>query len=154
MGRRGPALSERRRAARVEGFTLVELLLVIIIIGTLAAIVVPRFVGRGEDARIAAAQQQLSNFATSLEQFMLYNQDKYPTTEQGLQALRVQPQGMDEKRWRGPYMSKDIPADPWGRAYAYECPGTHNPKGYDCWSSGPDGISGNEDDITSWGSGS
>lgn len=143
--------SLRRRSLR-RGFTLVELLLVIIIIGTLAAIVVPRFVGRGEDARIAAAKQQISNFSTALEGYALDNFDRYPTSDQGLDALRNPPTAAPvPKKWKGPYLSKDIPVDPWGNPYSYQSPGANAPESFDLWSSGPDGQAGNDDDITSWG---
>ncbi len=136
------------------GFTLVELLLVIIIIGTLAAIVVPKFTGRSEDARIAAAKQQVKNFETALEQYALDNLEKYPTTEQGLAALQVSPTTAPvPKAWRGPYMKGELPPDPWGNAYKYLSPGSHDPD-YDLWSSGADGQDGTTDDITSWATGS
>ncbi len=137
----------RRRA-----FTLVELLLVIIIIGTLAAIVVPRFVGRGEDARIAAAQQQIANFSTALEAYALDNFDRYPTSDQGLDSLRRMPSTAPvPKKWKGPYLGKDVPMDPWLTPYTYQSPGANSPDSFDLASAGPDGQPGTEDDITSWG---
>lgn len=137
---------------RNRGFTLVELLLVIIIIGTLAAIVVPKFVGRSEDARIAATKAQIQGFETALELYWTDNFEKYPTTEQGLAALRAAPTSAPvPKKWKGPYFQKEIPVDAWGNPFRYQCPGAHEPTGYDCWSAGPDGQDGGDDDITSWG---
>ena len=141
-----------RPTRTIRAFTLVELLLVIIIIGTLAAIVVPRFVGRGEDARIAAAQQQISNFGMTLDMYAQDNFDKYPTSEQGLDALRDEPTTAPvPRKWKGPYLKKTVPTDPWDIPYNYESPGNNDPTGYDLWSNGPDGLNGTEDDITSWG---
>lgn len=77
-----------------------------------------------------------------------FNVGSYPTTEQGLQALISAPAGVN-KRWSGPYI-KSMPMDPWGRPYNYRYPGTHNPSSFDVWSSGPDGVSGNADDIGNW----
>lgn len=134
-----------RRADR--GFTLIELLLVLVILGVLAAIVVPKFAGRTEQARITAAQTQIATFGTALDAFEVDN-GYYPKGRNGLQDLVVQPS--DAPNWRGPYLKGDVPLDPWGRPYIYECPGRHNPSGYDLMSMGPDGREGTEDDITNW----
>ena len=129
------------------GFTLIELLLVLVILGILAAIVVPKFSGRTEQARMTAAQSQISTFNTALDAFEVDN-GYYPKGRNGLVDL-VQPP-RDSQNWRGPYLKSAIPNDPWGRPYIYECPGKHNPSSYDLSSMGPDGRSGNEDDITNW----
>lgn len=132
-----------RRNARA-GFTLIELLLVLVILGTLAAIVVPKFAGRTEQARITAAQSQISTFGTALDAFEVDN-GYYPKT---LQDLVVQP--ADAPNWKGPYLKNEIPLDPWGSPYVYECPGRHSISGYDLYSIGPDKREGTDDDITSW----
>ena len=131
------------------GFTLVELLLVLIIIATLAAIVVPRFVGRSEEAREAAAKAQVSIFEGALQRYELDN-GRFPTTEQGLSALVTKPSSPPEpKKWKGPYLTKGVPKDPWGNVYKYLSPGK-NSKDYDLWAMGPDGQDGGEDDVVSW----
>jgi general secretion pathway protein G len=138
-----------RRPAQA-GFTLVELLLVLLILGILAAIVVPKFSGRSEQARQAAAQTQIANFGVMLDMFEADN-GFYPKGKNGLQDLQVQPR--DANNWKGPYIKGEIPKDPWGNEYIYECPGRHNEKGYDLYSVGPDGQPGSEDDVTSWQTG-
>ena len=140
------ARTSARRSAR-EAFTLVELLLVLVILGILAAIVVPKFAGRTEQAKQRAAETQISAFSTALGIFETDN-GYYPKGKDGLQDLRTQPR--DAQNWHGPYMEKDIPLDPWNHPYIHVCPGKHNPSGYDLYSVGPDGREGNEDDITNW----
>ena len=139
--------ARRRRSA----FTLIELLLVMVIIAVLAALVIPRFAGRSEEARRTATQTQISShFGTALDVYEADN-GSYPTTAQGLEALRAKPTSAPEPRaWRGPYLKSELPLDPWGNAYVYTAPGTHNRDGYDLWSFGPDGRDGTEDDITNW----
>ena len=132
---------------RMAGFTLIELLLVLVILGVLAAIVVPKFSGRTEQARRTAAVSQISTFGTALDAYEV-DMGSYPQGRSGLNALLQQPR--EGTGWRGPYMQKEIPLDPWGNAYIYESPGKHNPSGYDLSSPGPDGQAGNEDDITNW----
>ncbi len=136
--------------ANQSAFTLIELLLVLVILGILAAIVVPKFAGRTEQARITAAQTQISSFSTALGTFEVDN-GFYPKGKDGLMQLLQKPN--DAANWRGPYLDEKggIPNDPWGRPYIYECPGRHG-NSYDISSAGPDGKTGNEDDITNWGS--
>lgn len=132
------------RAGRRDGFTLVELLLVLVILGTLAAIVVPKFTGRTQQARIVTAQTQIANLGTALDAFEVDN-GYYPKS---LEELVVQP--ADAPNWRGPYLKTGIPNDPWGRPYVYVCPGRHNTSSYDLYSLGPDGRENTDDDIVNW----
>lgn len=131
-----------------SGFTLIELMLVVIIIGILVSMVVPRLAGRSEQARIAAARADISaNIATTLDMYELDN-GAYPTTEQGLKALVVKPDSSPvPTHWNGPYLKK-IPLDPWQRPYMYNMPSEHN-QDYDLFSLGADGIE-SADDITNW----
>ena len=128
------------------GFTLVEMLLVLLILATLAAIVVPKFTGRTEQARITAAQTQISSFETVLDAFEVDN-GYYPKGDDGLRDLVEAPR--DATKWHGPYVN-EIPLDPWERPYVYQCPGKFNANTYDLLSLGPDGRSGTEDDITNY----
>ena len=133
-----------RFAAAARAFTLIELLLVLVILGILAAIVVPKFSGRTEQARNTAAISQIATFGTALDAFEVDN-GYYPKGKSGLNDLVVQPR--DATNWRGPYMKDKIPNDPWGFPYVYECPGKRNASAYDLFSVGPDGRAGTEDDI-------
>jgi general secretion pathway protein G len=141
--------SEIRSPRGNQAFTLIELLLVLVILGILAAIVVPKFAGRGEDARRAAAKTQIQSFSTALGTYEVDN-GTYPRGKDGLQALIQKPN--DAQNWRGPYLEEKggIPNDPWGRPYLYECPGKHNANSFDISSTGFDGKEGTDDDITNW----
>ena len=141
-----PSIRNQSRLTHSEAFTLIELLLVIVIIGVLAAVVVPKFAGRTEQARVAAAKSQIANFETALDAFEVDN-GYYPKGKGGLSDLVVQPK--DAPNWHGPYL-KDIPNDPWGQAYIYDYPGKHNASSYEVMSMGADGRVGGDDDITSW----
>lgn len=129
----------------LRAFTLVELLLVLVILGVLAALVLPKFTGRTEQARATAAATQISTFATALDAYEV-DTGSYPRGADGLRQLVSPPS--DVTNWRGPYLKSDIPLDPWGHPYLYDYPGKLNPSGYDLRSAGPDGQLGNADDIT------
>jgi len=132
-----------------RAFTLVELLLVLVILGTLAAIVLPKFTGTTERARKTQAQTQISTFKTALDMFETDN-GYYPKGKSGLLDLIQQPR--EAQSWHGPYLQNEsgIPDDPWGHTYINVCPGKHNPSSYDIISMGPDGREGTDDDITNW----
>jgi general secretion pathway protein G len=144
----------RRPVARRRGFTLIELLLVLVILGILAAIVVPKFSGRTEQARVAAAKSQISILGTALDAYEV-DMGSYPKGKSGLNDLLNAPSGGD-LNWKGPYIKNEIPKDPWGNDYIYEFPGKHgggtknSAASYDLMSMGPDGRVGGDDDITSW----
>jgi len=135
---------KRSRYSSRRGFTLVELLLVLVILGILAALVLPKFTGRTEQARITAAQTQIATFGTALDAYEV-DTGSYPRGQDGLVQLIAQP--ADVTGWRGPYLKSDIPLDPWGHSYVYEFPGKVNPSGYDIRSMGPDGQANTPDDV-------
>ncbi len=134
--------------SKQEGFTLVELIVVVIIIGLLAGLVLPQFIKQGEKATAKAAKAQIELLATALDTFRL-DASRYPTSQEGLRALTQKPGGLD--RWDGPYLKKEVPNDPWGKPYLYKSPGEHGP--YDIISYGADGVpggEGNDRDVVSW----
>ena len=134
--KRNPRFRSRR------AFTLIEMLVVILILSILAALIIPRLVSRTGDAKIAAAKSDIATLTSLLQQYRVDN-DKYPTTEDGLQALRVQPS--DASGWKGPYLPKDIPSDPWGNPYVYQSPGA-NGQDFTIVSYGSDGAPGGDGD--------
>ena len=139
-----------KRREHPGGFTLIELLLVVVIIGILAAIVVPRLAGKGDEAKIAAATADLKVLREALERYELDN-GAYPATEQGLSALVIQPNPAP-KKWKGPYIqAKAVPVDPWGNEYVYRFPSATNPEMYDLLCLGKDNTEGGEDDIDAFG---
>lgn len=133
-----------------KGFTLVEIMLVVIILAALAAMIMPRLAGRSEEAKIARAQAEInSNIGLALKLYELDN-GNYPTTEQGLNALQSKPgTNPAPQNWKGPYLEKN-PVDPWGKPYQYKCPGSHSQTGFDLYSLGKDGSEGSEDDVANW----
>jgi len=128
------------------GFTLTELMLVVVIIGILAALVIPKIAGNSERARVTAANADINGgIKSALGQYEVDN-GGYP---KNLQDLIVVPG--NAKNWHGPYFeSTKLPVDPWGNPYIYYYPGKHNPNGYDLLSAGPDGKEGTSDDIGNW----
>ena len=130
------------------GFTLLELLVVIVIIGLLAGYVAPRYFAQVGKSEIKVAQAQLDSFGKALDQYRL-DAGRYPSSEQGLTALMSHP--ANEAKWQGPYLKKAVPDDPWGKPYVYRSPGEHGE--YDLYTYGKDGQPGGDGenaDITSW----
>jgi general secretion pathway protein G len=141
-------------STREHGFTLIEMLVVITVIAILASLVTPMVFRNVGDAKLSAARAQIETFGLALDAYRLDN-DYYPSTAQGLEALRRVPSGTPAARnWRGPYLKKAVPVDPYGRPYLYRSPGDVNPDSYDLVSLGRDGApggAGEDADITSWG---
>ncbi len=140
-------MNENSRERRNKGFTLVELLVVMVIIGMLAALVGPKLFPKLGKGKQAAAKAQIELFGQTLDQFRL-DVGRYPTTQEGLNVLVANP-GIDN--WDGPYLKKAVPNDPWGKPYVFQCPGSHGE--YDLVSYGRDGAPGGEGedkDLNSW----
>lgn len=130
-----------------KAFTLIELMLVVIIIGILSAMVVPRLAGRSEQARMQAAKTDInSSIPLALD---LYEMDMGNFPE-SLDYLRTRPSVPNAENWRGPYLKRK-PIDPWGKPYIYKAPGEHNQDSYDLYSVGKDGQPGTLDDVINWG---
>jgi general secretion pathway protein G len=129
------------RGQKKKGFTLIELLVVILIIAVLAAMIVPRLVTRGGDAKKSAARGNLATIRGLLESFRI-DTGRYPTSDEGLNALRERPADVD--KWEGPYTQRPIPLDPWGFEYTYEHPGPEGEDSYYLYSLGKDGVEGGE----------
>lgn len=143
-------MNGRRRNNRARaGITLIEMLVVVTIIALFAALVAPRMLKQTDKARVVAARAQINSFMTALSTYKL-DTGTYPTTEQGLQALRIKP--AESNQWNGPYLPQDIPIDPWGRPYVYKYPGDHGDEP-DVVSYGADGQTGGDGlnaDVLSW----
>lgn len=140
--------SIRRRAQAENGFTLLELLVVMVIIGLLAGYVAPKYFSQVGKSELKAAQAQIDAIEKALDQYRL-DIGRYPATEQGLVALVTRPG--NELRWQGPYLKKAVPPDPWGRPYIYKNPGERSE--FDLYSQGKDGQpggTGDAADITNW----
>jgi general secretion pathway protein G len=145
----------RTKPARAPGgFTLIEILVVITVLGILASLVAPMVFGHIADAKTSAARSQIEIFGLALDAYRMDN-DWYPSTAQGLEALVTLPSGdPPARRWRGPYLKKGVPLDPWGRPYAYLGPSDAHPETYDVQTLGRDGKAGGtgeDEDLTSGG---
>ena len=142
--------SYRSKVSR-SGFSLVEILIVVVILGILAAFVVPQIMSRPDEAKMVKAQQDVIRLESALDLYRLDN-GQYPTQAQGLAALVSKPSTPPvPTHYNASAYLKRLPKDPWGHDYVYVSPGTHNPDSYDLSSLGPDGVE-SEDDITNWGS--
>ena len=138
----------RRHARVAPGFTLLELLVVMVIIGLLAGYVAPKYFSQVGKSEVKMAQAQIDSLEKALDQYRL-DAGHYPTTEQGLDALMTRPS--NELKWQGPYLKKQVPPDPWGKLYVYKYPGEYGE--YDLFSYGKDGQpggTGEAADITNW----
>jgi len=132
-----------------KGFTLIEIIVVVIIIGLLATLVAPRFFGKVEQSKVKTTYAQIELLGAALDMYRL-DTGEYPATSEGLAALREEPSGAGNG-WDGPYLKKELPVDAWGRPYIYTSPGKHGD--YDLISLGADGLEGGEGkngDIVSW----
>jgi general secretion pathway protein G len=142
-----------RRPRQRGGFTLIEILVVVAVIAVLAALVAPNVFGHLGTAKDTAARAQMENLGAALDAYRLDN-GRYPTSAQGLEALRTAPHLDPRPRnWRGPYLRRAVPLDPWGNAYVFISPGEANPNGYDLMTFGADGQPGGEGedlDIRAW----
>ncbi|WP_215818108.1 type II secretion system major pseudopilin GspG [Zooshikella harenae] len=143
----------RRNVARPKqsGFTLIEIMVVVVILGILGALVVPKIMSRPDQAKVTVARSDIASIKTALEMYKLDNHN-YPSTDQGLEALVSKPSGQPEARnWNPDGYLEKIPVDPWGRPYQFQAPGNHGK--FDLYSLGADGKKGGEGfdtDITSW----
>ena len=144
-------MKKRWLQRRSAGVPLLEIMVVVMINGVLAAAIIPQFIGTKDDAKVGAAKADVAQIENALERFNLH-MDRYPTTEEGLQVLVEAPPGDDTKKWRGPYIDQ-LRNDPWGNPYQYALPGVHRPQSYDLWSRGADNADGGEGpnaDVGNW----
>lgn len=142
------SINQRRALHRQQGFTLLELLVVLVVLGLLAGLVAPKYFNQLGKSEAKVARAQIEGLSKALDLYRL-EIGHYPSTEQGLVALTAAP--TDETRWAGPYLQKAVPQDPWGRNYIYHSPGEHGD--YDLLSMGKDGQQGGEGEnaeITNW----
>jgi general secretion pathway protein G len=138
---------QEKRKSKEKGFTLIEILVVMVIITLLASLVAPRLFPKLGKGKQSAAKAQIELLGQGLDQFRL-DTSRYPSTQEGLNALITNP---GHEKWDGPYLKKGLPSDPWGKPYIYQCPGTHGE--YDLLSYGRDGNAGGEGedkDVVSW----
>jgi general secretion pathway protein G len=131
-----------------DGFTLIEIMVVVVILGILAATIIPQFMTSTQDAKVSTAKSTVSELESALARFYVH-MDRYPTAEEGLNVLVEAPTG-DDKKWRGPYINR-LRKDPWENPYQYRIPGVHHPQSFDLWSRGSDGADGGEGDAADIG---
>jgi general secretion pathway protein G len=134
-----------------QAFTLVELMVVVVILGILAATIIPQVMGLPKEAKVGAAKAHIAELESAVERFYVH-MDRYPSADEGLKVLVDPPAGDDTKKWRGPYI-KQLRNDPWDHPYQYRCPGTHHASSFDIWSQAADGADGGEGenaDIGNW----
>jgi len=139
---------KKHQASFSQGFTLLELLVVMVIIGLLAGYVGPKYFAQIGKSEVKTAKAQIDALSKALDQYRL-DMGHYPSSENGLAALNAPP--ANEAKWQGPYLQKKVPNDPWGKPYQYKMPGEHGD--YDLWSYGSDGTSGGNDEaaeVTNW----
>ena len=140
-----------KRKRKEDGFTLIELMVVLVILALLVTAVLPNVVGKSDDAKQTKAKADIAMIESLLDQYYL-DLGQYPTSDEGLRVLYFSPDDADGK-WKGPYSKKPIPGDPWDNPYIYESPGTRSSQPYEVWSLGRDGQEGGElydQDIVSW----
>jgi general secretion pathway protein G len=145
-----PRKFRKSALASAHGFTLIEIMVVVIIIGLLAAVIVPQVVSKVDEARVSKAKEDIQSLETALTEYRLDN-SQYPSTDDGLQALIKQPNDPSVTHWHGPYVQR-LSNDPWGRPYQYANPGTHG-QPYDLYTLGADGQPGGDGpdaDIGNW----
>ena len=143
-------MKARNFRSLTDGFTLIEIMVVVAVIGILAAAIIPQFMTTKYEARVSAAKGDIAVLENALEQFNV-RMDRFPTTDEGLRVL-VDPPAGEEKKWRAAYI-KQLRNDPWGNPYQYRYPGQHHPNSFDLWSRGADGADGGEGeaaDIGNW----
>jgi general secretion pathway protein G len=152
MHRTEEANSQHSQRVRRSGFTLIEIMAVVVIMGMLMTVLAVGINGRIQVARSSAAQAQISRIEQALDFYQLDNA-RYPTADQGLESLHQQPTAppVPKNYTPGGYLKREQLLDPWGVPFQYQIPGTHNPHAFDLWSTGPDGQEGN-DDISNWSS--
>jgi general secretion pathway protein G len=141
---------ERAKAVSHSGFTLIEIMVVVVILGILAATIIPQFIGTTHDAKVSAAKSTIAELESALERYNIH-MDRHPSNEEGLKVL-VEPPAGEDKKWRGPYI-KMLRNDPWGNPYQYRNPGSHHSSSFDLWSRGADSVDGGEGDgadIGNW----
>ena len=122
-------------------------MVVVVILGILAATIIPQFIGTTHDAKVSAAKSDIAELQSAVERFYI-NMDRYPTTDEKLEVL-IQPPADAANKWHGPYVQR-LRMDPWGNPYQYVCPGIHNPSSYDIWSKGPASGTGKGVEIGNW----
>lgn len=145
----GNRRTDARHSARA--FTLIEIMVVVVILGILAATIIPQFMGTTHDAKVSAAKAHVAELESAIDRFYVH-MDRYPTPEEGFRALVDPPTDDADKKWRGPYI-KQQRNDPWGHPYQYRVPSAHHAASFDIWSRGADGADGGEGenaDIGNW----